>query len=259
MFETVLPELVARRRSLIFYESLPVSIAVHAAAIAAVALVGTWRITFPQAVPHLLSAYHMVQEPVPPPPPPPPPAAPQAFVAGAVEPAAIVAPTVVPDLIPVVPEELPQKPASMVAVAIAPGVASVVGVPGGVVGGIGGGTVGGDLKGVTGGIVGGPVVSDGRVYVERDKPLPLHALSQAYPTYPLNAVTSHWEDSLVVRYVIGKDGRVKEVTVISHADRHLFEEEAVKAIAHWRFRPLIKDGQPVEVVHELTVNFKLIS
>ena len=118
-------------------------------------------------------------------------------------------------------------------------------------------TVGGDLHGVIGGKLGG-VAADGRVYVERDRPLPMHPVSQAYPAYPDDARVRHWDDSLVVRYVIGKNGRVKEVTVITHADRHVFEEETVKAIGSWRFKPLIKDGQAVEVVHELTVYFKLV-
>jgi TonB family protein len=55
--------------------------------------------------------------------------------------------------------------------------------------------------------------------------------------------------------VIGIDGRIKEVTVISAPERPIFAEATVKAIRTWRFRPYMKDGQPQEVVHELTVNF----
>jgi outer membrane biosynthesis protein TonB len=37
----------------------------------------------------------------------------------------------------------------------------------------------------------------------------------------------------------------------------VFDEATVRAIRNWRFRPMIKDGQPTEVVHELTVLFRL--
>ena len=62
---------------------------------------------------------------------------------------------------------------------------------------------------------------------------------------------------MLVRYIIGKDGRVKMVEILAHAQYKKFDDAAMKAIRFWRFRPMIKDGQPVEVVHELTVNFKL--
>ena len=68
---------------------------------------------------------------------------------------------------------------------------------------------------------------------------------------------SRIEDSLIVRYVIGKDGRVKEVKVIDPPKYQQFADAAIKAISHWRFQPLIANGEKEEVVHELTVNFQL--
>ena len=105
-----------------------------------------------------------------------------------------------------------------------------------------------------GGVVGGEggvVVESDTVVVERDKPLPMFPLSQVYPTYPEEARLRAWEDQLVVRYVIGKNGRVKEVTVISAPERPVFIDVTLKAIKNWRFRPMIKDGERQEVVHEL--------
>jgi TonB family protein len=78
----------------------------------------------------------------------------------------------------------------------------------------------------------------------------------------LAVLAAHWavgfpEGQLVVRYIIGRDGRVKDVIVIDHAEDSAFDQAAVRAIRNWRFRPMIKDGQPTEVVHELTVLFRL--
>jgi protein TonB len=82
-------------------------------------------------------------------------------------------------------------------------------------------------------------------------------VSKDYPIYPGKAHKSGWEDQLVVRYVIGRNGRVKDVSVIVPAQRKIFDDAAVDAIRTWRFRPMKKDGKRVEVVHELTVFFKL--
>lgn len=254
MFETVAPRPDKRNRWL-SYETLPVSIALHALVIGGALVGAIWKVNFPFNSPRLTTAYSLTSLPDPPPPPPPP-APPKQQQQ--IQPQKIqvpvnldVAPTEIPDVIPTVS----QKPFISMAQA---------GVMGGVEGGVEGGVIGGSPEGVKGGEVGGEkggtlggVITDNRVHIERDKPLPMHPVSQVYPQYPEDARLRHYEDSLVVRYVIGTDGRVKEVIVISHAERKVFDESAVKAIRNWRFRPLIKDGQPTEVVHELTINFRI--
>jgi hypothetical protein len=41
------------------------------------------------------------------------------------------------------------------------------------------------------------------------------------------------------------------------ADRKIFDEATINAIRHWRFRPMIKDGEAMEAVHELTIRYRL--
>lgn len=195
----------------------------------------------------------------PPPPPPPPPAArppeqkPDITTAKITLPADVLAPTVIPDEIPVVhPQTLPPS-----------AFASAKGVVGGIETGIDQGVVGGSAEGEAGGKIGGTVggvvteIPDGRVHIARDKKLPMVPLSQVYPNYPEDARMRAWEDALVVRYVIGKDGRVKEVTIVSPPQRDVFVDGTVRAIRSWRFKPMIKDGERTEVVHELTVYYRL--
>jgi protein TonB len=259
MFETVAPQHFVKKSRRVFYESLPISLLLHAIVIGAVFLTLLWNVSFPDQSPRVMVAYSLLAAPPPPPPPPPPPAAPKAIVQPTqpVEiPKEIVAPTVIPDTIPMVSNQLPKVDTTA---GVTGGVEG--GIEGGVVGGAIGGVVGGDLGGLVGGTTGGvgnaTPVAETIIHIERDKPLPMHPISQVYPIYPNRERLSHLEDSLVVRYLIGTNGRVKEVTVISHAERKVFEEVAVKAIRNWRFRPLIKDGQAKEVEHELTVNFRL--
>lgn len=260
MFETVVPENFTHRSRKVFYESLPVSIGVHAVAIFGILVASVWQVSFPKQSPKLNSLYSLVAElPSPPPPPPPPAAAPKAAQLAPTRPVEpkpeeIVAPTMIPDTIPT--EQLP------IVTEVVEGVDGGVegGVEGGVVGGSPGGVMGGDIGGTIGGVVGSLAIAPpNTVVVERDKPLPMMAMSKVYPQYPEEARIRGWEDAVIVRYVIGKDGRVKEVKILGAPERQVFTDSTVKAIRHWRFRPLVKDGQAQEVVHELTVYFKLES
>lgn len=55
--------------------------------------------------------------------------------------------------------------------------------------------------------------------------------------------------------VVATDGRVEDVRVLS-GDPTL-ADAAVAAVKKWRYRPTLLNGQPVEVVTEIDVNFTL--
>jgi TonB family protein len=160
-----------------------------------------------------------------------------------------VAPTVIPDTIPQLPDPTPSPPVVPVPEPVP------AGIPGGNVDGKLGGEMGGRLHGVAGGI---PFPEDGRVHIERNQQLPLLPISQEYPSYPEEARKKQLEDQVIVRYVIGRNGRVIDVQILDHAREPMFDQVTVEAIKRWRFRPMIKDGKPVEVAHDLAVNFELI-
>lgn len=247
------------RERRLFYETLPVSMAVHALAVSTVLIASVWNVSFPQSSPALYRAYR-ADVATPPPPPPPPPRA-QAQPATSSEhvqlavPKEIVAPSVIPEVIPVV-ENAPAPGVEEVAGAVELGAEG--GVEGGVGGGVAGGTVGGVVDSVFVDVITPAKLSETRVTVPRDKPLKMAALSKLHPVYPEVAVRRQWEDSLVVRYVIGRDGHVKDVTIVQPPQRKEFEEPTLFAIRSWRFRPFFENGEPKEVVHELTVNFRLL-
>lgn len=251
MFETVAPEQFGKRDRTPLYEAVPFSIAVHSLAVAAAVIGNVWSVSFPPHSPAQVAIFSLAETPPPPPPPPPPPKPsaqpPEVPIKPMAIPQEIVAPVMIPEQIPKI------EPRTVVAAA--PDV-TAEGVEGGIEGGQAGGVVGGEVGGVLGGVVGG-LMKD-QVRVSRDKPLPMFPLSQVYPTYPEQARLNAWEDQLVVRYIIGKDGRVKEVMVIAPPYREIFVEATVRAIRSWRFRPLVKDGQRQEVIHELTVLYRLV-
>jgi protein TonB len=253
MFETVAPEQFTKRSRKAFYEALPLSLAFHAAIAGAALVSSIWTVVFPANSPAQVMSFSLTELPPPPPPPPPPPKPLAAKPAQVVEiPKEIVAPVEIPEEIPIV---VPTSIVASMADASPEGVEG--GVPGGEFGGVIGGVSGGESGGIVGGVTGGVVSEPDRVVVERDRPLPMYPLSQVFPSYPEEARLRAWEDQLVVRYVVGKDGRVKQVDIVSPPERAVFGEATLKAIRNWRFRPLIKNGERQEVVHELTVFYKL--
>ena len=55
--------------------------------------------------------------------------------------------------------------------------------------------------------------------------------------------------------MIGKDGSVKDATVLKGLPEGL-SEAAMNAVRQWRFRPGTLNGEPVDVIFNLTVNFR---
>src|SRR5437899_11982651 len=72
MFETVAPNAFQTRSRRVFYETLPISIAVHVLAVGGTVAAMFWNVAFPAHYPRMIVAYNLTQVPDPPPPPPPP-------------------------------------------------------------------------------------------------------------------------------------------------------------------------------------------
>jgi protein TonB len=75
------------------------------------------------------------------------------------------------------------------------------------------------------------------------------------PVYPLIAVHSHIEGTVELRAIIGRDGAVREIQVLSGNSFLIFA--AKEAVLQWRFRPTLLNGQPVEVDTFFTVTFRI--
>jgi TonB family protein len=126
---------------------------------------------------------------------------------------------------------------------------------GGVEGGVEGGEAGGDIGGTIASV---PLPAPRVLEVKRDEPLPMGAIDQEFPVYPEFFRTRGIQDSLVVRYLIGKDGRIEEVSIVRAPEHADFARETIAKIKHWRFHPYRDaNGDPKEVSHELTVVFKI--
>jgi protein TonB len=195
--------------------------------------------------------------PPPPPPPPPPPAAvpvkavrviPRQFDAGR-----LMAPKSIPKDIAMIKEEELPPPSS----------------GGGVVGGISGGMPGGMPGGVIGGIISNiPMAAP-------PPPPPVKAAAPAapqrirvggnvqearlskkvVPTYPPLARSARISGVVRFNAVIGTDGHIQNLQLVT--GHPLLVPSAQAAVTQWVYQPTLLNGEPVEVMTQIDVNFTL--
>ena len=136
---------------------------------------------------------------------------------------------------------------------------------GGVIGGVAGGMVGG----VPGGVLSEMLNSAPSVPVLAKSPVPTpvkrmriasriaeaNLIHDVAPQYPPEAGRARIEGTVVLMAVIGTDGSVKDVGVESGLP--ILAQAAIDAVKQWRYKPYMRDGQPVEVDSRITINFTL--
>ena len=76
------------------------------------------------------------------------------------------------------------------------------------------------------------------------------------PRYPQLAVSAGFWGTVQLRAIIGRDGRVRSVEVLSGGNP-LLTHAAVAAVRKWRYRPTLLNGEAVEVETLITVRFVL--
>jgi len=188
----------------------------------------------------------------PPPPPPPPPASATATAAHHVEQTQVRSEMEVPVRIPERVATIKDLPQSDEMANAAP--------PSGVVGGVPGGVEGGTVGGIIGGVMGGvgaavpKLAAPNRVKVSSGVTQGL-LVHQVKPQYPPIARTAHIQGAVVLHAIIGKDGHVKNVQVLS--GHPMLAQAAESAVKQWQYKPYVLNGQPVEIDTNVTVNFSL--
>ena len=78
------------------------------------------------------------------------------------------------------------------------------------------------------------------------------------PNYTASALKARIEGNVVMEAVVREDGSVGDVKVTKSLDtEHGLDEEAVKAMKKWEFKPGTKDGKPVRVAVQVEMTFTL--
>jgi protein TonB len=78
---------------------------------------------------------------------------------------------------------------------------------------------------------------------------------QVKPQYPPIAIQARIQGTVVLQAVIGKDGSVQDLRVIT--GHPMLVSSAMEAVKQWRYRPYLLNNEPVEVDTQINVNFTL--
>lgn len=70
-------------------------------------------------------------------------------------------------------------------------------------------------------------------------------LVRVEPRYPARALRRGKEGYVILSFTINSAGRVEDIQVVEAQPENWFEEEAVRALRKWKYRPMRVDGQPV--------------
>jgi TonB family protein len=78
---------------------------------------------------------------------------------------------------------------------------------------------------------------------------------QPEPSYPLLAQHMNVQGSVVLKAVIGADGIIEDLHILSGPA--ILAAAAQQAVREWHFKPMLRDGQPVETMAKIVVNFSI--
>jgi TonB family protein len=81
------------------------------------------------------------------------------------------------------------------------------------------------------------------------------AIEKTQPQYTTMAWEAGVKGKVILRLLIDDEGTLEDVEVIEGQPYGL-NDQAVKAVRRWRFKPALRHGKPVPVVYIVTINFQ---
>ncbi|MBX5496275.1 MAG: energy transducer TonB, partial [Bryobacteraceae bacterium] len=164
------------------------------------------------------------------------------------------------------PKQIPKEIAMIKEDELPPPMAGAVGVVGGVPGGVPGGTAGGVIGGILGSV---PSAAPPPPPPPKEEPKPAtpqrirvggnvqqaKLIRQPRPIYPPLAKQARISGTVRFNAIIGKDGTIQNLTLVS--GHPLLVQAATEAVKQWVYQPTLLNGEPVEVVTQIDVNFTL--
>lgn len=81
-------------------------------------------------------------------------------------------------------------------------------------------------------------------------------VTQAAPDYPIQAARNQTSGYAVVEFTVAADGSIVDPHVVDSSPRHVFDNAAMQAVRKSKFKPALKDGEPVKSVLRRRIDFK---
>jgi TonB family protein len=82
-------------------------------------------------------------------------------------------------------------------------------------------------------------------------------LERVEAVYPYAVRVYHVTGIVILQCIIDKSGNVRDIVIKKRLPAGTLTYAAMEAIRKWKFQPATMDGRPVDVVFNLTFNFKL--
>ena len=87
----------------------------------------------------------------------------------------------------------------------------------------------------------------------------VEGLPNQAPRYPYRSRANDEQGRVILRVIVDQRGRAKEVTVLESSGYSRLDKAARKAVKRWRFLPAQKNGQSIQGVVQVPINFVLNS
>ena len=81
-------------------------------------------------------------------------------------------------------------------------------------------------------------------------------ITKIQPVYPKAAKAARIQGSVLLEMVVSKEGEPLDIRVVSSPNDDL-TQSAMEAVRQWRYKPVLLNGNPVEVVTDVVVNYTL--
>lgn len=81
--------------------------------------------------------------------------------------------------------------------------------------------------------------------------------SRVVPVYPADMKAQGLEAVVQLQAVISKEGIPQSLNVVSTDVNRAFIDAAIEAVKQWRYKPTLLNGEPVEVITRIDINFTL--
>lgn len=133
---------------------------------------------------------------------------------------------------------------------LAPRAAPPPGMPGGVMDGVSGSVLGMLASSIAPPPVPKPVRVGGQVQAAR-------LVNRVLPVFPEEAIEAGIGGRVILHAIIARDGAIRELSLES--GHPMLTGAALEAVRQWRYRPLLLNGQAVEVETTVEVNFRIVA
>ena len=111
----------------------------------------------------------------------------------------------------------------------------------------------GENMGLSGNDFGKGAVGGGKQGGDKITPL---AIDQPR-SYPLEARNKGWEGTVKLEASLNKKGRIESIKLLQSSGYKILDDTAIRMVKKWRYKPVVKDGVPIDWTLRITIPFKL--